>query len=83
MDFGIAKFAREESMTATDQAIGTVHYISPEQADILVAAAAASMQPAVATACHIAFYRSPLLAADQSKLAAEVRGSAESDWYDL
>ena len=32
MDFGIAKFAREESMTATDQAIGTVHYISPEQA---------------------------------------------------
>ena len=32
MDFGIAKFAREESMTATDQAIGTVHFISPEQA---------------------------------------------------
>lgn len=32
MDFGIAKFAREESRTATDQAIGTVHYISPEQA---------------------------------------------------
>ncbi len=32
MDFGIAKFAREESMTATDQAIGSVHYISPEQA---------------------------------------------------
>jgi len=32
MDFGIAKFAREDSRTATDQAIGTVHYISPEQA---------------------------------------------------
>ena len=32
MDFGIAKFAREESRTATDQAIGSVHYISPEQA---------------------------------------------------
>lgn len=32
MDFGIAKFAREEGRTATDQAIGTVHYISPEQA---------------------------------------------------
>ncbi|MCC8112358.1 MAG: Stk1 family PASTA domain-containing Ser/Thr kinase [Ruminococcus sp.] len=32
MDFGIAKFAREESRTAKDQAIGTVHYISPEQA---------------------------------------------------
>ena len=32
MDFGIAKFARDESRTATDQAIGTVHYISPEQA---------------------------------------------------
>lgn len=32
MDFGIAKFAREGSMTATDQTIGTVHYISPEQA---------------------------------------------------
>ncbi len=32
MDFGIAKFAREEGKTATDQAIGTVHYISPEQA---------------------------------------------------
>lgn len=31
MDFGIAKFARDEG-TATDQAIGTVHYISPEQA---------------------------------------------------
>ncbi|MDD7556777.1 Stk1 family PASTA domain-containing Ser/Thr kinase [Ruminococcus sp.] len=32
MDFGIAKFAREQGKTATDQAIGTVHYISPEQA---------------------------------------------------
>lgn len=32
MDFGIAKFARDQSRTATDQAIGTVHYISPEQA---------------------------------------------------
>ena len=35
MDFGIAKFAREEGKTATDQAIGTVHYISPEQASDL------------------------------------------------
>lgn len=32
MDFGIAKFAREDGKTATDQAIGSVHYISPEQA---------------------------------------------------
>lgn len=32
MDFGIAKFARETGKTATDQAIGSVHYISPEQA---------------------------------------------------
>lgn len=32
MDFGIAKFAREEDRTGGDQAIGTVHYISPEQA---------------------------------------------------
>ena len=32
MDFGIAKFAREDSGTQSDQAIGTVHYISPEQA---------------------------------------------------
>lgn len=32
MDFGIAKFAREDGGTATNQAIGTVHYISPEQA---------------------------------------------------
>ena len=32
MDFGIAKFAREDNGTQSDQAIGTVHYISPEQA---------------------------------------------------
>jgi len=32
MDFGIAKFASEQGKTATDQAIGSVHYISPEQA---------------------------------------------------
>ena len=32
MDFGIAKFAREDGKTATNQAIGSVHYISPEQA---------------------------------------------------
>ena len=32
MDFGIAKFAREDGKTGTDKAIGTVHYISPEQA---------------------------------------------------
>ncbi|MDE6005081.1 MAG: Stk1 family PASTA domain-containing Ser/Thr kinase [Oscillospiraceae bacterium] len=32
MDFGIAKSAREQAFTATDQTIGTVHYISPEQA---------------------------------------------------
>ena len=32
MDFGIAKFASEAGKTATDQAIGSVHYISPEQA---------------------------------------------------
>ena len=32
MDFGIAKFARENGKTCTDKAIGTVHYISPEQA---------------------------------------------------
>ncbi len=32
MDFGIAKSAREQSFTATDQALGTVYYISPEQA---------------------------------------------------
>lgn len=32
MDFGIAKSALEQACTATDQTIGTVHYISPEQA---------------------------------------------------
>lgn len=32
MDFGIAKFAREEGKTISDKAIGSVHYISPEQA---------------------------------------------------
>ena len=32
MDFGIARFARSESHTVTDKAIGSVHYISPEQA---------------------------------------------------
>ncbi|MEG2931041.1 MAG: protein kinase, partial [Ruthenibacterium sp.] len=32
MDFGIARFARNESQTMTDTAIGSVHYISPEQA---------------------------------------------------
>ncbi len=32
MDFGIAKFAREDGKTAVDQTIGSVHYISPEQA---------------------------------------------------
>lgn len=32
MDFGIAKFAREDGKTGSDKAIGTVHYISPEQA---------------------------------------------------
>jgi len=32
MDFGIAKFSRDEGKTSTDQAIGSVHYISPEQA---------------------------------------------------
>lgn len=31
-DFGIARFARSESRTITDRAIGSVHYISPEQA---------------------------------------------------
>ena len=31
-DFGIARFARKESQTITDKAIGSVHYISPEQA---------------------------------------------------
>lgn len=32
MDFGIAKFARDHTKTITDKAIGSVHYISPEQA---------------------------------------------------
>ncbi|MGI5895652.1 MAG: Stk1 family PASTA domain-containing Ser/Thr kinase [Oscillospiraceae bacterium] len=32
MDFGIARFARGDSKTITDKAIGSVHYISPEQA---------------------------------------------------
>lgn len=31
-DFGIARFARSEVKTLTDRAIGSVHYISPEQA---------------------------------------------------
>ena len=31
-DFGIARFARNEHKTITDKAIGSVHYISPEQA---------------------------------------------------
>lgn len=31
-DFGIARFARSEQVTITDKAIGSVHYISPEQA---------------------------------------------------
>lgn len=32
MDFGIARFAMSQSRTMTDRAIGSVHYISPEQA---------------------------------------------------
>ncbi len=32
MDFGIARFARDDGRTMTDKAIGSVHYISPEQA---------------------------------------------------
>lgn len=32
MDFGIARFARETGKTVTEKAIGSVHYISPEQA---------------------------------------------------
>lgn len=32
MDFGIARFARENARTVSDKAIGSVHYISPEQA---------------------------------------------------
>ena len=31
-DFGIARFARNEQRTITEKAIGSVHYISPEQA---------------------------------------------------
>lgn len=31
-DFGIARFARSVTKTITDRAIGSVHYISPEQA---------------------------------------------------
>ena len=31
-DFGIARFSRDETRTMTDKAIGSVHYISPEQA---------------------------------------------------
>lgn len=31
-DFGIARFSRSETSTMTDKAIGSVHYISPEQA---------------------------------------------------
>ncbi|MBR6548054.1 MAG: Stk1 family PASTA domain-containing Ser/Thr kinase [Clostridia bacterium] len=31
-DFGIARFSRSEHRTITDKAIGSVHYISPEQA---------------------------------------------------
>ena len=32
MDFGIARFSRAESQVVSDKAIGSVHYISPEQA---------------------------------------------------
>lgn len=32
MDFGIARFSRAQSQTISDKAIGSVHYISPEQA---------------------------------------------------
>lgn len=32
MDFGIARFAREQGKTMSEKAIGSVHYISPEQA---------------------------------------------------
>ena len=32
MDFGIARFARENGRTLSDKTIGSVHYISPEQA---------------------------------------------------
>ena len=32
MDFGLARFSRAQSQTVSDKAIGSVHYISPEQA---------------------------------------------------
>lgn len=32
MDFGIARFSNSETRTITDKAIGSVHYIAPEQA---------------------------------------------------
>lgn len=32
MDFGIARFSRAQNQTVSDKAIGSVHYISPEQA---------------------------------------------------
>lgn len=32
MDFGIARFSNNETRTMTDKAIGSVHYIAPEQA---------------------------------------------------
>ena len=32
MDFGIARFSNNETKTMTDKAIGSVHYIAPEQA---------------------------------------------------
>lgn len=32
MDFGIARFARSDGKTLSDKTIGSVHYISPEQA---------------------------------------------------
>ena len=31
-DFGIARFLQSETQTMTDKAIGSVHYIAPEQA---------------------------------------------------
>ncbi|MEE0970099.1 MAG: Stk1 family PASTA domain-containing Ser/Thr kinase [Clostridia bacterium] len=33
MDFGIAKLPNSETLTLTDKAIGTVYYVSPEQAE--------------------------------------------------
>ena len=32
MDFGIARFSRIDGKTLSDKTIGSVHYISPEQA---------------------------------------------------